>query len=61
MLMNEISMYAEIVSTEVELVLALTINVSINFSSKHKPDLNLLGESILLKVGKSLIIAQFIV
>ena len=44
MLMNEISVYAEIVSTEDELVLALTINVSINFSSKPKPDLNLLGE-----------------
>ena len=41
-LLNETSVYAEIISSWGELVLALTTNPKINFSSKPKPFPNLL-------------------
>ncbi len=41
--------------------LSVTTNLNINFLCKLRLDLNLLGESTLLKVGKSLAVVQVII
>lgn len=61
MLLTVGKIYEAILTTMGELVLAVTTTLNINFLCKLRSDLNLLGESTLLKVGKSLVVGQVII
>ena len=58
MLLADTAVYAAILTTIGAVALAVTTNLNINFLRKPEPNLDLIGESWLMKVGKRLIVGE---
>ena len=61
MLLADTAVYAAILTTIGAVALAVTTNLNINFLRKPEPNLDLIGESWLMKVGKRLIVGEVII
>ena len=61
MMLAGTAVYAAILATMGNVVLAVTTNLNIDFLRKPKPNQDLLGDSWLMKVGKSLIVGEVII
>ena len=61
MLLAGTAVYAAILATMGNVVLAVTTNLNIDFLRKPKPNQDLLGDSWLMKVGKLLIVGEVII
>jgi uncharacterized protein (TIGR00369 family) len=61
MLLADTAVYAAILTTIGAVALAVTTNLNINFLRKPEPNLDLIGESWLMKVGKRLIVGEIII
>ena len=61
MLLADTAVYAAILTTIGAVALAVTTNLNINFLQKPEPNLDLIGESWLMKVGKRLIVGEVII
>ena len=61
MLLADTAVYAAILTTIGAVALAVTTNLNINFLRKPEPNLDLIGESWLMKVGKRLIVGDVII
>ena len=61
MLLADTAVYAAILTTIGAVALAVTTNLNINFLRKPVPNLDLIGESWLMKVGKRLIVGEVLI
>ncbi len=61
MLLADTAVYTAILTTIGAVALAVTTNLNINFLRKPEPNLDLIGESWLMKVGKRLIVGEVII
>ena len=61
MLLADTAVYAAILTTIGAVALAVTTNLNINFLRKPEANLDLIGESWLMKVGKRLIVGEVII
>ena len=61
MLLADTAGYAAILTTIGAVALAVTTNLNINFLRKPEPNLDLIGESWLMKVGKRLIVGEVLI
>jgi len=61
MMLADTAVYAAILATMRDVVLAVTTNLNINFLRKPERNQDLLGDSWLMKVGKLLIVGEVII
>ena len=61
LLLADTAVYAAILTTIGSVALAVTTNLNINFLRKPVPNLDLIGESWLMKVGKRLIVGEVLI
>ena len=61
LLLADTAVYAASVTTIGAVALAVRANLNINFLRKPEPNLDLIGESWLMKVGKRLIVGEVII